>query len=263
MATDETKYALLLQTLKQYTRIAIAFSGGVDSTFLVFAAIDALGAKNVLPIFAVTSLTSQASKDESRKVFFTNFPYAQEMDEVEINPLSWQEVAANGKQRCYYCKRGLYTAFQRIMARDGYTILADGTNCDDLGENRPGLQAVRELQVATPLADVGLTKPEIRRLAARFRLSNADLPSNSCLATRVSHDIPLSEKTLHTIELAEDFLHNYGFIGCRVRIFPFYVTIEVLEKDIASLVALPIRTLIQAYFNTLQLGPVLLSLEGR
>lgn len=263
MGTDEAKYALLLQKLNKYKRIAVAFSGGIDSTFLLFAAINALGTKNVLPLYAATSLNSKTSKEESRKVFSTNFPYAKELDEVEINPLLWQEIAANGKNRCYYCKRGLYTAFQRIMAGNGYTVLADGTNCDDLGKIRPGLQAVRELQVATPLADVGLTKPEIRRLAASFRLSNYDLPSNSCLATRVSHDIPLSENTLHTIELAEDFLHNYGFLGCRVRIYPFHVTIEVLEKDIASLVALPTRTRIQAYFDTLQLSPLLLSLKGR
>jgi uncharacterized protein len=263
MGTDEDKYALLLQTLKKYSRIAIAFSGGVDSTFLLFAAIDALGVKNVLPLYAATPLQSQASKNESRRVFSINFPYGKEMDEVEINPLSWQDVAANGKNRCYYCKRGLYTSFQRIMAENGYTVLADGTNCNDLEQIRPGLQAVRELQVATPLADVGLTKPEIRRLAAGFRLSNHDLPSNSCLATRVSHDIPLSDKILHTIELAEDFLHTFGFIGCRVRIYPFHASIEVLEKDITTLVALPTRTRIQAYFYTLNLRPVLLSLEGR
>ena len=263
MGIDDDKYALLLQTLRKYSRIAIAFSGGVDSTFLVFAALNALGAKNVLPLYAATTLCSQASKNESRKVFSINFPSAKGLDEVEMNPLSWQDVAANGKNRCYYCKRGLYAAFQRIMAENGYTVLADGTNCDDLEDIRPGLQAVRELQVETPLADVGLTKSEIRRLAARFRLSNHDLPSNSCLVTRVSHEIPLNEKILNTIELAEDFLHNYGFIGCRVRIYPFHVIIEVLEKDIPTLVTLPIRTGIQEYFNTLHLCPVMLRLEGR
>ena len=263
MFADEAKYALLLQTLKKYTRIAVAFSGGVDSTFLLFAAINALGAKNVLPLYAATPLNSQTSKDESRQVFSINFPHIKKLNEVIVNPLVWQDIVTNDKNRCYYCKRGLYTVFQQIMAENGYEILADGTNCDDLGEIRPGLQAVRELQVATPLAAVGLNKSEIRRLAAHFRLSNCDLPSNSCLATRVPCDTPLTEKTLRTIEFAEDFLHNHGFLGCRVRIYPFHVTIEVLEKDIAALVAPSTKKLILSYFNTLQLGPVLLSLKGR
>ena len=145
----------------------------------------------------------------------------------------------------------------------GCKTLADGTNSDDQRDRRPGLRAISELQVITPLAEVGLTKSEVRRLAEKFGLSNYDLPSNSCLATRISHNIPITEKTLRVIELAEKFLHSHGFVGCRVRVQLFYTIVEVREKDLVAFVDLTNRTQVQSYFHSLQLAPVVLSLEGR
>lgn len=263
MMQSETKFDLLLQALRRCRKIAIAFSGGVDSTLLLHAAQFALGAENVMTLYARSTLNSKASVAGSRMVFERNFPHAAAMVEIEVLPLSWQEFVANDKDRCYYCKKRMYIALQKAMTGAGFATLADGTNSDDQKEGRPGLRAVGELQVVTPLADIGLTKPEVRMLAQKIGLSNFDLPSNSCLATRIPENIPIAEKTLRVVELAEEFLHSYRFLGCRVRVQRVSTIVEVQEKDIAAFMDPLIRAEVQSYFLDLQLAPVVLSLKGR
>ena len=262
MLSGEHKFDLLLLALRQYRKVAIAFSGGVDSTLLLHAAMTALGPENVITLHARSILNSATSVAGSHEVFAKNFPQAA-MREITLSPLSWQEFVANDENRCYYCKKRMYTALQESMAVAGCTTLADGTNSDDQQDGRPGLRAVSELQVITPLADAGLTKSEVRRLAKKFALSNHDLHSNSCLATRISHNIPIVEKTLRVIELAEHFLHNLGFLGCRVRVQRFCAILEVQEKDLVAFVEQTNRAQVQAYFHSLCLGPIVLSLKGR
>ncbi len=263
MQPSENKFDLLISSLRPYRKIAIAFSGGVDSTLLLHAALTALGAKNVLALYARSTLSSAASIAGSYMVFARNFPHASAMREIEIAPLSWPEFIVNDKNRCYYCKKRMYTVLQKAMEVAGYTTLADGTNINDQQEGRPGLRAINELQVITPLAEVRLTKFEVRRLAEKFGISNHDLPSNSCLATRISHNTPLDEKTLRVIESAEVFLHNHGFIGCRVRVQNFCTIVEVQEQDVIAFMEPANRTRVQSYFHDLQLAPVVLSLKGR
>ncbi|MBU1566740.1 MAG: ATP-dependent sacrificial sulfur transferase LarE [Proteobacteria bacterium] len=263
MMQNESKFDLLLQTLRLYRKIAIAFSGGVDSTLLLYAALKALGPENVTTLCARSTLNSKTSVTGSRMVFQKNFPHAAGMVEIEVSPLSWQDFVANDKDRCYYCKKRMYSTLQETSIAAGCTILADGTNCDDQKEGRPGLRAVLELQVITPLADVGLTKPEVRRLARKFSLSNFDLPSNSCLATRIPENSPITEMTLRVVELAEEFLHNLGFWGCRVRVQQACTIVEVQKKDIAVFVEPQTREKVRLRFLELQLAPVVLSLDGR
>jgi len=263
MQPSENKFDLLINSLRPYRKIAIAFSGGVDSTLLLHAAMTALGSKNVIALYARSTFSSAASIAGSYMVYARNFPHAPAMREIEIAPLSWPEIIANDINRCYHCKKKMYTILQKAMEVAGYATLADGTNLDDQQEERPGLRAVGELQVITPLADVGLTKSEVRRLAEKFGLSNHDLPSNSCLATRIPHNTPITEKTLRVIESAEVFLHNHGFIGCRVRVQHLCTIIEVQEQDVIAFMEPANRTRVQLYFHDLQLAPVALSLKGR
>jgi pyridinium-3,5-biscarboxylic acid mononucleotide sulfurtransferase len=260
---DQTKYDLLISVLRRHGKIAIAFSGGVDSTLLLHAALEALGAEKVIALYARSTLNSAASVATSRMVFERNFPQGSVMREIEVLPLSWPEFAQNDKDRCCYCKKRIYTALQKTMMAAGCTMLADGTNSDDRNAGRPGLRAISELQVMTPLADVGLTKVEVRQLAQKFGLSNFDLPSNSCLATRIPENQPITETTLRLIELAEDFLHSHGFSGCRVRVEHSYTIVEVQEKDIAAFIHPTNRTRLELYFHSLQLAQVVLSLQGR
>ncbi len=263
MLSDQRKFDQLLQALRPYRKIAVAFSGGVDSTLLLYAALAALGPENVLPLFARSILSSSASLAGSRGVFEKNFPHAISLVEIAVLPLSWPEFVANDNDRCYYCKKRMYTALLENMPASGFATLADGTNSDDRHEERPGLRAVSELGVITPLADVGLTKPEVRLLAQALGLSNFDLPSNSCLATRTPAHTPITEETLRIIEMAEHFLHGNGFLGCRVRVHPSCTIVEVHENDINAFCHAQNRARVQAYFMGLHLAPVVLSLTGR
>lgn len=263
MQPTDNKFDLLVRSLQSYRKIAIAFSGGVDSTLLMHAALIALGQKNVIALYARSTLNSAASIAASAMVFSTNFPHAQAMREIEVSPLTWPEFIVNNNNRCYYCKKRMYTVLQEATKGADYTSLADGTNIDDQREERPGLRAGIELQVLTPLADAGMTKADVRQSAEKFGLSNYDLPSNSCLATRISHNTPIAEKTLRVIELAEKFLHNHGFLGCRVRVQYFSTIVEVQEQDVIAFVEPANRTRVQSYFHSLQLAPVVLSLKGR
>ncbi|MFH0783697.1 MAG: ATP-dependent sacrificial sulfur transferase LarE [Pseudomonadota bacterium] len=259
----QEKFNLLLNNLRKYKAIAIAFSGGVDSTLLLYTALAALGPENVVALYARSKLNAAASLEESRKVFEGNFPYAASMQEIEVFPLSWPEFVVNDQDRCYYCKKIMYMALQEAMAVADYSVLADGTNSDDRQEKRPGLRAIHELQIKTPLADVGLTKKEVRQLAKKFGLSNYNLPSNSCLATRIPENTPVSEETLLVIASAEEYLKKNGFLGCRVRVHDSYTIVEVQEKDIEAFSNKSNRENVLSFFLALQLAPVVLNLAGR
>lgn len=263
MILAESKYGKLILFLRRYEKIAVAFSGGVDSTLMFSAALETLGPDRVVALYAFSPLNSAESAADSRLVFARNFPEEAVLSEVEVAPLLWPEFVKNDENRCYHCKKRMYLALQGAMTALGCSVLADGTNGDDRLAERPGLRAVAELRVITPLADVGLTKVEVRRLAERRGLSNHDLPSNSCLATRICTNMPITERALRTIALAEKYLHDRGYLGCRVRIRHASAMVEVREKDMAAFMEQANRIAVQAYFHSLRLGPVGLSLIGR
>lgn len=263
MILAENKYAELKQSLRRHEKIAVAFSGGVDSTLMFFAALETLGLDRVVAFYARSSLNSAEAAAGSRMVFARNFPQEAVLAEVEVVPLLWPEFVKNDEDRCYYCKKKMYLALQKAMTARGCSVLVDGTNGDDRVTDRPGLRALAELRVVTPLADVGLTKVEVRRLAQERGLSNYDLPSNSCLATRICTSMPITERALRIIAFAEKYLHDRGYLGCRVRLRQDSVIIEVREKDIAAFMAQENRAAVQAYFHSLRLGPVGVSLNGR
>ena len=259
----EVKFGKLVESFRQYEKIAVAFSGGIDSTLTLHAAISALGAKRVVALYALSPLNSNASIVGARATFAGNFPAAAVFKEIEVNPLLWPEFVVNTEDRCYLCKKRMYSVLGKVMKVEGCSALVDGTNLDDLQEPRPGLKAIREMQIGTPLAEAGLTKREIRLIAQKEGLANYALPSNSCLATRIQHGRTITEKTLRTIESAEHFLHERGFLGCRVRLRDAFFLIEVQEKDVAAFVESSNRTAVNTYFQSLQEWPVMLNLTGR
>lgn len=261
-AEPDVKFGKLVEILGQYSKIAVAFSGGVDSTVTVHAAITALGRDKVVAFYALSVLNSATAIAGARSTFAGNFPNAA-YKELAIDPLLWPEFVLNTEERCYLCKQRMYAVLSEAMVAAQCSVLVDGTNADDLLAKRPGLRAIREMQVRTPLAEVGLTKPEIRSIAHQAGLTNFALPSNSCLATRIQHGEPITEKALRVIEVAEKFLSDRGFSGCRVRPRDNFIIIEVSEKDIAAFVERGNRAAVQEYFQSLQRGPIMLNLTGR
>lgn len=262
MAADE-KYSQLLSLLASYPKLAVAFSGGIDSTLLLHAALNALGKAGVVAYHLASLLQSQRSEMRCRHVLRSNFPHDLQYRELNIFPLDWDDFSANGENRCYLCKKRMFSAILETMTEQGCSLLADGTNADDRLSPRPGLQAIAELAIASPLAEVGFSKEEVRRIAQREGLNNSEQPSNSCLATRLATGITITREWLKFIENAENYLEDQGFLGCRVRIHCSSLEIAVMEKDMAAMFVPETRHQLRHYFSTILPLPVTLSLVGR
>lgn len=200
MSDNLTKLIATLTSVAQDGKLAIAYSGGVDSTILKEVAL--LAGLDVLP------LTFDLDKS------------------MEI-----EEVRNNDRKRCYYCKSLMMRSLKAEAISRGYNVLCDGTNADDLGEYRPGLRALKENDVISPIALTGLTKAELRSIGRELSLDAADKPSSPCLLTRFPYDTPVSKEMLSAVAAAEDMVKSAGTDNCRVRIFGNLSLIE-LPKDI-------------------------------
>lgn len=241
----------------------MAFSGGVDSTLLLHAAREVLGKENVFALRAVSELVSLAEQNSAENVLSAMGVAADERIELVLHPLIWPEFIANTADRCYFCKKRMYKSFLIEMDKVGCTALLDGTNVDDLKDSRPGLRAIHELSVKTPLLDAGLNKKDIRILARRFQLLNHDKPSNSCLATRISQGTVVTEEGLRLVERCEDFLLRRKFIGCRVRPREKDVVLEVSGKDMERLAMGAVRVEIIHFLQSAGFAKVLVDLTPR
>lgn len=266
MPLDE-KAARLSSILQSYSRVALAFSGGVDSSVLLKCALNSLGAGNVLVLFGKSELLKP---EEIARV--ENWPadngYPQGIDRetITIQPLSWKEFVTNDAERCYFCKLRLYSLFQERMRKRGYSTLVDGTNIDDLKSKRAGLRAIHELDVKMPLVEAGLDKTDIRHLAKRLGLSQWDQPSASCLATRIPTGLAITPERLLQIEEWENWLEQYGFSGCRVRLDKKLEDIAYLEiesPDFEKLVNPSNRLTLLRYFKKKGVRKIFLDMEGR
>lgn len=235
----------LQSLLVSYDRVAIGFSGGVDSTFLLWSALQALGSDKVLAVIADTPTLP-------RYEFASALQCAAQLGArvVVITPNELDDPAyvANPPDRCYLCKRRIFGMIKEAAAAQGFEIVLDGANIDDANDYRPGQRAAQELGVRSPLALAGLTKAEIRAASAQAGLPTAQLPSNACLATRIPSGTPITRERLGCIERAEGALHDLGFAHCRVRHHDEVARIEVPVCDIEAAVQkrIPILLAIQA-----------------
>ena len=253
------KEKALGELLRGYGRVAVGFSGGVDSTLLLRVARDVLGVENVLAVIADTPTLP-------RKEFVLARGLVDEMGVscivVQPNELEDPDYAANSKDRCYFCKRHLFALVARAAAEKGFTTVLDGNNADDAGDYRPGRRAAIELGVKSPLMEVGLTKAEIRMLSARAGLPTADKPAMACLASRIPYGTPVTAEVLKQVELAEDALRDAGFAQCRVRHHGDVARIEVPDGDLARLMDASVRQAVVDAIKAVGYHYVALDLQG-
>lgn len=222
------------ELLRQGRRVLVAFSGGVDSAFLLALAARTLGASDALAGIGVSASLPQRELAEARQFARA---LGVELVEVQTGELEDPKYAANPANRCYFCKSDLFGRLTDVAKGRGFDVVASGANADDAGDFRPGLQAGCELGVRNPLMDAGLTKDEIRQLSRHMGLATWDKPAMACLASRVPYGEAITEQRLGRIERSEQALRDLGFPQVRVRDHDPLARIEVLQERLDSILA--------------------------
>ena len=227
-ALDE-KEATLYRSFAELPAILVAYSGGVDSAYLAYAATRVLGA-NAFCITADSPSYPQRHREMALRLA-REFGFRHEI--VHTDEMSRPEYRANPANRCYFCKQELYTRLSAIARERGVPALADGSNADDRGDYRPGRQAAREFGVLSPLDAAGLTKDDIRELSRRAGLPTWDEPASACLSSRIPYFDEVTDDKLRMIERAESVLRDLGFRVCRVRHHGTIARLELGRDEIA------------------------------
>ncbi|RKN65451.1 ATP-dependent sacrificial sulfur transferase LarE [Paenibacillus ginsengarvi] len=232
--TLKQKDERLGRILKDMGRVLIAFSGGVDSTFVLKRAFQELG-DNVLAVTA-------ASETFPTREFDAAVRLAEDMGvrlhKTEVKEFENAAFVANNPDRCYHCKTGLYSHLQSMAKELGYPFIVDGSNVDDLGDYRPGLQAKTEQGVRSPLQEAGFLKAEIRELSKELGLRTWNKPSFACLSSRIPYGTKIDKTKIDQLDVAEDFLYSLGFWQVRVRHHDKIARIEVMPDELPKVIEL-------------------------
>jgi uncharacterized protein len=254
----QQKYDTLKTYLKELGSLAIAYSGGVDSTFLARVAHDVLGDKAI----AVTATSSTYPKRE----FDEACAYAKDMGIEQIvissEELEIEGFARNPKNRCYYCKKELFTKVREVADRRGIAYVADGSNYDDLGDFRPGMGAAKELNVVSPLKSAHMTKEDIREISKGLGLPTWDKPAFACLSSRFPYGQEITAEKLAMVEQAEEFLLSLGFRQVRVRHHDEIARIEVAPIERSKFFDEALMDVIAAKFKEIGFTYAALELAG-
>ena len=254
----ERKEKRLISILKGYDTLLVAFSGGVDSTYLLAVAHDVMPAK-------VLAVTDQSPLHPEREISFA-IQFARQLGVahrlIESPIIDTQPFASNPVDRCYWCKKTIIEQLIDIGAEKNIRYIAHGANMDDLDDYRPGFKAAQEAGIVAPLLDAEMTKSDIRMASKSRGLITWNKPSMACLASRLPYGQPITEKGLKTIDRAETVLHAQGFHTCRVRHHGDVARIELDPNDIEQIMIPHIRESIVAQFRKLGFLHVSVDLEG-
>ncbi len=255
----DAKYAKMQEILRSMGRVAVAFSAGVDSTFVLKVAADTLGPENVLAVTGNSSSLARAEFDQAKALANT---FGVEHVVLETSEFQNEDYLANPENRCFYCKSTLYEDMDRVIARRGVKEMVNGINADDFDDWRPGIEAARKHGVRCPVAEAGMTKADLRELSQRLGLPTYDKPAMPCLSSRVQYGERITPQKLGMIESCEAFLHQMGLPECRVRHHDNLARIEVPPDKIARLAEPETRRRITDHFRKAGYNYVALDLLG-
>jgi uncharacterized protein len=257
--TLDRKFGLLKRILRELESVVVAYSGGVDSTFLLKAAVDTLGVKNVLACISAGVVEPKHILKRAKKI---TKELGVRLQTIDTDELKDPNFVANKADRCFHCKSHLCRELLEIANQNGLKNVIFGTNRDDLDDFRPGNRAMKIFGVRSPLAEAGLTKNDIRALSRKLKLETADVPASPCLASRLAYGLEISEKRLNQIEKAEDFLRSLGLIEFRVRHHDTIARIEVHPENFRKISAEPNRSKIIKKLKSLGFKYVTIDLQG-
>ena len=255
----QDKYQNLQDSLKADGKVAVAFSGGVDSTFLLKAAVETLEAENVLACIGTSASLSHHQLTQATQMAEH---IGVELVDIPLDELNDPNYQVNKADRCFHCKTCQFRTIQEYAKQQGFDHTLCGSNWDDRDDYRPGNRAVEALGIGTPLMDAQLTKKDIRQLSRQLGLPTADVPASPCLASRIAYGETITENKLKQVEQAEDFLRQLGFVEFRVRHHGDLTRIEVPSSHIQQITQPDYRDKIVKRFKELGFHYVSLDMQG-
>lgn len=259
MTLLDQKLARMQEILRSLKRVAVAFSAGVDSTFVLKVAVETLGPENVI---AVTAKSDSLAEAEFREAARLADEMGAEHVVIETREFDDPRYRANPTDRCYYCKSELYEKLEVFLADRGLSVAVNGINADDYADWRPGIQAAEEHRVRAPCAEAGMTKEDIRVLSRRLGLSTFNKPAMPCLSSRIQYGEEITAEKLKRIERSEAFLRSLGFSECRVRNHNNLARIELPVSEIDRAMEPQTRSRIDAALREYGYNYVAIDLRG-